>query len=49
MQAAAIDLVVLEMMFPGEDSIKEPLNKLEFVGSVVLTVDFADMSFQNSD
>jgi hypothetical protein len=30
-------------------SIREPLNKMEFVGSVVLTVDFADMSFQPSD
>jgi hypothetical protein len=28
---------------------KEPLNNVEFVGSVALTVDFADMSFQSSD
>jgi hypothetical protein len=30
-------------------SPREPLNKMEFVGSVVLTVDFAVMSFQSSD
>jgi hypothetical protein len=30
-------------------SIREPLNKVEFVGPVVLNVDFADMRFQNSD
>ena len=31
------------------DRLREPLNKMEFVGSVVLTVDFAVMSFQPSD
>ena len=31
------------------DKTKEPLNKVEFVGPMVLHVDFADMRFQNSD
>jgi hypothetical protein len=33
----------------GSGNTKEPLNKVEFGGSVVLNVDFADMRFQNSD